>query len=539
MSSGSTVPAGGRAVAWRPLQRSTRLAIFVALLATFAYLLFLLRPENRGGWLLWILTLTAEGVVAFHALGTWWTILAHDDQPEDPGVAMRRNDLRVGSARPPTIDVFVTACGEDDALVLRTARAARDLQLHHRTFVLDDGRSDVLQERCLAEGIGYLRRPDRDHAKAGNVNAALARTDGEFVVVLDADHVPDPDLLLELLPAFVDADVAFVQSPQFSTNSDNLIAVGAAEAQRIFYELVCPGKNHFNAAFCVGTNVMFRRAALDEVDGIHIGSNSEDIWTSIDLHERGWRSVYTPRVLARGLAPDDIGAFFKQQFRWASGGFEVLLRGPVFRRGRGGLTLDQRLQYLFVGTHYLTSLAMLVFMLLPATYLMFGRMPLQVDGLTWAAHYVPFFASTMLVTWLQSGGFRPAAIVTSIGAAPVHLKAFLAVLFRRRATWSVTNATAHGAAGLWPVMAHIGLLVFNVTAIAVGLTVMQEVSTTWLATGFAAMHVLVLGRLVAEAVRGGSARGPATPAPTTTPSTSPSTTPEPTIAVARGAEASP
>ena len=508
MSSGSTAAAGPRPVAWRPLQRSTRLAIFVALLATFAYLLFLLRPENRGTWTLWLLTLTAEGIVAFHALGTWWTILAHDDQPEAPSVAMRRNDLRRGASLP-TIDVFVTACGEDDRLVMQTALAARDLRLDHRTFVLDDGRSAQLQERCLTAGVGYLRRPDRDHAKAGNVNAALARTDGDFVVVLDADHVPDPDLLLELLPAFVDDDVAFVQSPQFYTNSTNLIAIGASEAQRIFYELVCPGKNHFNAAFCVGTNVMFRRSALQEVAGIHIGSNSEDIWTSIDLHERGWRSVYTPRVLARGLAPDDVGAFFKQQFRWASGGFEVLLRGPVFRRGHGALTLDQRLQYLFVGTHYLTSLAMLVFMLLPATYLMFGRMPLQVDGLTWAAYYVPFFASTMLVTWLQSGGFRPAAIVTSIGTAPVHLKAFLAVLFRRRAGWSVTNTASHGAASLWPVMPHIVLLAFNLTAIAVGLTVMQEVSTTWLATGFAAMHVLVLGRLVTEAIRGGSGTRPA------------------------------
>ena len=111
---------------------------------------------------------------------------------------------------------------------------------------------------------------------------------------------------------------------------------------------------------------------------------------------------------ASGLAPEDVDTYLKQQLRWAGGGYEVLLRGRLFRRG-SGLTLDQRLQYLFVGTHYLLSLAMLTFMLLPAAYLLFGYSPIRSDGWTWASHYVPFYALTLLVTWLQSGGFRGSA----------------------------------------------------------------------------------------------------------------------------------
>jgi cellulose synthase (UDP-forming) len=486
-------------LAWRPLQRSTRVAIIGALLATLFYQLFLLNPAYRGPLWLWAAMVLAEGLTAIHAIGTWWTILAHDDLPEPAEVAIWRSRLRSG-ADVPSIDVFITAYGEPPELIRKTIRAARDMNLPHQTWVLDDGRSDVVKELCAIENVGYLRRSGREHAKAGNVNAALAGTTGEYVVIFDADHVPEPDFLIQVLPHFRDPDVAFVQSPQHYGNKRNLVSTGSAEAQRIFYELVCPGKNRFNAAFCVGTNVMFRRAALDEIGGIATGSNSEDIWTSLRLHRLGWKSIYVPNVLARGLAPEEVGAYLKQQHRWACGGFEVLLRGRLFRR-RSGLTIDQRLQYVFTGTHYLLSVAMLTFMLLPATYLLFALSPIKADGWTWASRYLPFYGMVMLVTWLQSGGFRVAAIVSSIGAAPVHARALWATLRGRAATWSATNAD-RGGRSLWVVMPHLALLVLNVTAIAVGLVVMADPAPTWLCVGWASMHVLILGRMIIEAVRG-------------------------------------
>lgn len=489
-----------RRLAWRPLQRSTRVAIVGALLATLSYQLFLFTPAYRGPTWLWLSLLLAEGLVAFQTMGSWWTILAHDDRPESAQVSMWRNRLSVKSTVPPTIDVFITAYGEPPELVRKTMRAARSMSLEHRTIVLDDGRSDMLRDVAHEEHVEYLRRDGREHAKAGNVNAALGCTDGEFVVIFDADFVPENDFLMTILPHLHDANVAFVQSPQHYTQGTNLISRGAADAQRVFYELVCPGKNHFNAAFCVGTNVMFRRAALDELGGIYTGSNSEDIWTSIELHRRGWRSVYVPQVLATGLAPDNVEAYFKQQLRWASGGFEILFRGRLFRRGNG-LTLDQRLQYLFTGTHYLLSVAMLAFMLMPSTYLLFGLSPIKADGWTWVTHYVPFMAMTLLVTWLQSGGFGASAVVASVGASPVHAKAMFATLLKRKATWSVTNRAGGRVVSLGVVMPHVALLVLNATAITVGVIVMQDVAATWLSATWALLHVLVLGRMILEVFR--------------------------------------
>ncbi len=491
----------GTRLAWRPLQRSTRVAIIGALLATLFYQLFLINPAYRGPTWLWITMLLAEGLTALHLIGTWWTILAHDDRPEPVDVTVWRNRLRTG-AEAPSIDVFITAYGEDPALVRRTMVAARNMVLPHETYVLDDGDSDELQRLAAEVGVHYLRREGGRHAKAGNVNAALARTTGEFVVIFDADHVPEPGFLLEVLPHFQDDDVAFVQSPQSYTNNVNLVATGSGEAQRIFYELVCPGKNHFNAAFCVGTNVMFRRAALDEIGGIYTGSNSEDIWTSLVLHRLGWKSIYVPQVLARGLAPQDVTSYLKQQLRWANGGFEVLLRGKLFKRGTG-LTLDQRLQYLFTSTHYLLSVAMLTFMFLPALYLLFALSPIRADGFTWASHYLPFQAAVLLVTWLQSGGFKASAIVASIGAAPVHVRALWYAVRNKPATWNSTNTAGAGARSLWVVMPHVGLLVLNVTAIVVGVLVMADPPPTWLSVAWASMIVLILGRMIIESLTGG------------------------------------
>ena len=495
----------GARLAWRPLQRSTRVAIIAALAATVFYQLFLLNPAYRGpGWL-WVTMLAAEGLTALHLVGTWWTILAHDDRPEAVDTTVWRNRLRAG-ADVPSIDVLITAYGEDPALVRTTLIGARDMDLPHRTFLLDDGNSDELLRIADELGVDYLRRPGGAHAKAGNVNAGLARTSGEFVVILDADHVPEPNFLISILPHFQDPDVAFVQSPQSYTNAVNLVATGSGEAQRIFYELVCPGKNHFNAAFCVGTNVMFRRAALDSIGGIWTGSNSEDIWTSIELHKRGWKSIYVPQVLARGLAPEDVPSYLKQQMRWASGGFEVLLRGRLFKR-RSGLTIDQRLQYLFCGTHYLLSAAMLTFMLFPALYLLFALSPIRADGVTWATHYLPFQAVVLLVTWLQSGGFKLSAIVASIGAVPVHLRALGGVLIGRSAKWKATNAAGgDGARSLWAVMPLFALLVLNTVAIVVGLLVMADPAPTWLSVSWATMIVLILGRMILESVTGGRIR---------------------------------
>jgi cellulose synthase (UDP-forming) len=487
---------------WRPIQRSTRFAVIVALVVTLFYMIFLLNPAYRGNVWVWLLVLFAEGITIFNALAMWWTVLVFTPHPDPPEVYAWRRRLRTGKLKP-SIDVFITVYGEPIEIVLVTIRAARDMKVEHKTWVLDDGDSDELMAVCAEEGVGYLRRTEHKHAKAGNINAALKRTDGEFVVIFDADHVPSPDFLLRALPHMQDEKVAFVQTPQAFPSARGLVAEGSAESQKIFYELVLPGRNYFNAVFCVGTNVIFRRSDLEEIGGMYTASNSEDIWTSIEMHKRGWRSYFIPEILARGLAPDSLLSFFKQQFRWAYGAFEVLLRGGLFRR-KTGLTIDQRFQYLLAGVNYLLSLAALVLMCLPAVYLLFGLSPIRSDISVWLVHYAPFYFLIMLVTIMQLGGFKVSAIVTSIGAAPVHVKALVMAIFKRKVRWTVTNAGPRGLPGVELVLPHVALMLLNVVAIAVGISMLSlrgtDIFAVGLSIGWATIYVLVLGRVIAEAI---------------------------------------
>ena len=350
-------------VPWRQFQQVTRIAVLFGIAAGCWYLTFLYDRRHENVPVLWILTVVAESIVVLHTLGIWLTLIAYrPDVPDPEEVGVIRRALVTGDLITPTIDVFICHATEPLDMVLPTMIAAKEMELPHNTWVLDDGRDPKLREACRRLGIGYLRRTTNAHAKAGNINSAFARTNGEYVVVLDADHIPRPDMLVQTLPHLIaNPTLALVQTPQtYRYDGRGIVAEGAAVSQELFYEAIMPAKNLSNAAFCVGTNVVYRREALRSLTvrektrkekrhdadvlaqggkveparttlgeefpkgGIWVGSNSEDIWTSLELHRRGWRSVFVPKVLTQGLTPDTITAFLKQQFRWACGGWEML-----------------------------------------------------------------------------------------------------------------------------------------------------------------------------------------------------------------------
>jgi len=177
----------------------------------------------------------------------------------------RRRDDPPAPAPGLTVDVFVTTYNEPVELVMRTAEAARDISYPHRTWVLDDGSRPDLAAAARAAGVGYIERSedwtDRPrHAKAGNLNNALFQTDGEFLLILDADQIPEPEILDRVLGYFEDPAVALVQTPQFFTNVTSADPLGSQAP--LFYGPIQQGKDGWNAAFFCGSNAVLRRDAL-------------------------------------------------------------------------------------------------------------------------------------------------------------------------------------------------------------------------------------------------------------------------------------
>ncbi len=164
-----------------------------------------------------------------------------------------------------TVDVLITSYDEPIDLVMTTAIAAKAIRFPHKTWILDDGARQEMREAAEAAGIGYITRGAEwdgqpRHAKAGNVNNALSMTDGEFILILDADQIPRPEILDQTLGYFIDEKVALVQTPQIFSNVATGDPLGSQAP--LFYGPIQQGKDGWNAAFFCGSNAVLRREAL-------------------------------------------------------------------------------------------------------------------------------------------------------------------------------------------------------------------------------------------------------------------------------------
>ncbi|MWB97182.1 glycosyltransferase family 2 protein [Agromyces seonyuensis] len=491
------------------------LLVLVSTIGILAYAGFLLNPGNRGDIIPYVLVIVAETVLVAQALSAMWTILAGGDDPRD--FAFHRAQARLLDQRPDRddreaeirldgravlVDVFITVYGEELVKIRATVEAAVAMRGLHRTWVLDDGRSDEVRDLAEELGAHYVRRLSSGGAKAGNVNHALSIAKGEYFAIFDADFVPDPEFLVETMPFFIDPGVAFVQTPQAYGNLDTTMARGAAYMQAVFYRFIQPGRNRFNAAICVGTNVVFRRRAIDEVGGICTDSKSEDVWTSLRLHERGWRSVFIPQVLAIGDAPETVEAFSKQQLRWATGGFEILLTAnPLGPRRR--LTSDQRLQYLVTATFYLTGICPLLLLIVPPLEIYFDLRPmnLAITPGTWLLYYCGFYVMQVVLAWFTLGSFRWETLTLATVSFPIYTKALLNVISGKEVGWHVTGGSGAKRSPFDFMVPQLLFLLFLALTSVVAINRDVENGVLTIATAWNVTNTLILGAFALTGLR--------------------------------------
>ena len=347
------------------------------------------------------------------------------------------------------IAVLIPTYNEDVEILIPTIAAAVALEPSHETWVLDDGARPAVQELAKSLGAKYLARRDRTGAKAGNLNHALDTIEADFVAVLDADHVAQPDLLEHTLGYFTDPAVAIVQTPQDFYNLESFEHEDRRERtpkedeplfheQTLFYRAIQPGKNRWNAAFWCGTGAVIRTQALAEIGGVATGTMTEDIHTSIRLHRRGWKVVYHNEVLARGLAASSADQYQLQRLRWGTGAMQVLrTENPLFV---SGLRPTQRLAYAATLLGWFDAWRSLGYVLLPMAVLITGAIPIRVDPLI----FIPAFAATFLLQqWalrvLSRGHHRIVlSIIFDLIRMTPNLLATLSLLRSRKGGFQVT-----------------------------------------------------------------------------------------------------
>ncbi len=468
------------------------------------YASYVFNPANAGNFYLYILQIIADIIAIVTVTTLWLTILLDLIQPDYHKRKLvyskewvEKNNLK--------IDVLIPVSSEPYEIIEETVVNAVSMDYPHKVYMLDDGGSAELKVLCAKLGVVYLSRPKnkKKFAKSGNLNYGLHLCSGDFFAVFDADHVPKKTFLIELLPFFENEKVALVQTPQHYKNTHNFIAEGTAKAQEIFYKYVQPAKNSYNATFCVGTNMIYRRSAIDKIGGIPLLNHSEDIWTTIILHEEGLESVFYNKILAEGRAPETISAFFRQQNRWARGGFSLFFtHNPLFLPN---LTIDQKLQYFFSNIHYFSGFAILIYLLLPIIYLLFGIHPMDVlHNNGWLIHYLPYFLTVYFLPVFLLKEFKLSTISVSLASFAPYLKAFISVIMKNNYTWIPTESKNISfnfiMLQIWP---HLFILVLSLLAILVGWYNPIDFYTTFITTVWVFINAYLLFEFIKNGILAG------------------------------------
>ncbi|MEB3356349.1 MAG: UDP-forming cellulose synthase catalytic subunit [Synechococcales bacterium] len=319
----------------------------------------------------------------------------------------------------PTVDVYIPTYNEDINIVRKTALAALALDYpdaKKRIYVLDDGRKFPerrikLRQMCQELGCTLLTRDNNDHAKAGNINTAMRRTQGELILILDCDHIPSKRFLHETVGFFANPKVALVQTPHWFYNPDpferNLLTQGRVPVNNeLFYKVIQKGNDFWNAAFFCGSAAVIRKDAVMEVGGIAVETVTEDCHTSLRLHSLGYESVYYDKIMVAGLAPEKFSSYVGQQVRWARGMAQILrLENPLFNR-KLKLSLPQRLCYLSATSHFFFGFPRIMYALAPVLYLLFGLNLIRGLGIETLAYALPHIVLAMNANYITQKTVR-------------------------------------------------------------------------------------------------------------------------------------
>jgi cellulose synthase (UDP-forming) len=290
----------------------------------------------------------------FMVLGTLTFLVSLLADGFGPGFDLGAHRRLVDGWRPwsyPSVDVFLPTCGEPVELLRNSWTYVAELRAAYRgrltPYVLDDIANPELKALARKFGFAYATRPDRGwYKKSGNLKYAYEISDGDFILLLDADFAPRADLLDETLPYFYAfPDVGIVQTPQYFhvVDEQTWVERGAGAIQELFYRSIQTVRARKDGAICVGSCAVYRRAALAQNGGMSLAEHSEDLHTGFDLYRLGWKLRYLPVALSTGNCPDNVMAFLNQQYRWCSGTMSLLKDGKFWHTR---LPLHSRLCYL-------------------------------------------------------------------------------------------------------------------------------------------------------------------------------------------------
>jgi Glycosyltransferase like family 2 len=455
------------------LTAATSAAILYFIARWFAYEDWYARP-----FAFWGLTLIIAGRLAINQL-RWWCL----PFMRKPLRLAARPDWKVGVAT-----TFVPGAESIDMLQ-NTLRGLVALDYPHDTWVLDEGNDARVASLCAELGAFHFSRKNfpqyqteegtfQARSKHGNYNAWLHEVGFEryeIIAAFDPDHVPEPNFLSEVLGYFRNPHVGYVQAAQAYYNQEaSFIARGAAEETYGYYSSSQMFSFAMGYPVVTGCHNTHRVAALKQVGGLP-AHDADDLLITLLYRVHGWRGVYVPRILARGLTPVDWSGYIRQQLRWARSVIDIKLRKyPQIGRK---LPIKERLAAFAHGLYYLQGITVGIGVIIMAYMLATGLAPRALNYLVLRDYALlmlilllcDFYRQRFYLDWPNEGGWHWRAGVLQLAKWPYLLIALFQVLLNRRFPYVVTNKLGGQAQPYVLLGPHILVAALIATAWIVGI----------------------------------------------------------------------
>lgn len=463
-------------------------------------------------------------------------------------------DVGIGEDRPIAVDILITTFDEPVEVLSLTIQDALNVEdgagFETSVYVLDDGHRSEIADLSALYGVKYLTRNNNRGYKAGNLREALFSTDGDFILICDADTRLLPPFVKNTLGYFKDPQVSWVQTPHwfydlpsghtlrreirrlFPRTARTLGKLGLLPNFQIrfgsdpfmnnpdfFFDVIQRRRNRNFSSFCCGAGSIHRRSALLEVAlsdqavaaakvqrqintdnpkavlrlaesrpfQFHV---SEDLFTSIRHQRRGWKSVFHPQIEAKMLSPRTISSWTLQRMKYAGGTYDIMARAnPIFMKNVNWRT---KLHYLSTFWSYLSVFWIPILLLSPAISLLTGWSPVQAYSLQFFLHLVPFLVFHEIAVMITSKGHDVnLGRSMMVGLLPMHFKAGWNVIRGRKPTFVPTPKIPVGNDGQSHLLPHFMLLFFFAFSACIGLFQHQN-SVDGYSTAFLTTNLLWL-----------------------------------------------
>jgi cellulose synthase/poly-beta-1,6-N-acetylglucosamine synthase-like glycosyltransferase len=319
--------------------------------------------------------------------------------------------------------VVTKAPSEPFEVVRETLEAMLRQTYAHDTWLADEDPKPETIAWCEAHGVKISSRrgrddyhrlswPRRTRCKEGNLAYFydhFGYENYDFVSQLDADHVPDPSYLEEMLRPFIDPAVGYVSAP--SICDKNAVSSWSARS-RLYIEAPMHGAMQVGYSnrlrpLCIGSHYAVRTAALKSIGGLG-PELAEDHSTTLFMAAHGWRGVHAINAIAHGDGPANFADLVTQEFQWSRSLVTILLQYTPKLLGK--LPLHLKFQFLFCQLWYpLLSITSLAMFTVPVIALCLDANLARVTYPDFIAHAVPpaLLLTVLIIRLARNGLCRP------------------------------------------------------------------------------------------------------------------------------------